>query len=89
MLSEATPNPSRADVAFALSLPRGGAVSLLVYDLQGRRVRTLVDAVLPAGEQRVLWDGRDSAGHTASAGVYFARLMTPMGVRTRRIVRIH
>jgi hypothetical protein len=88
-LSEAVPNPSRGDVVFALSLPHAGPVSLLVYDLQGRRVRTLVDAVFPAGEQRVTWDGRDGGGHAAAPGVYFARVLTPMGARTRRIVRIH
>ena len=87
-LSEPAPNPSRADAVFALSLPHAGPVSLLLYDLQGRRVRTLMDAVLPPGEQRVIWDGRDGDGHPASPGVYFARLWTPMGAGTRRVVRI-
>ena len=88
-LSEPAPNPSRADAVFALSLPHAGPVSLLLYDLQGRRVRTLVDAVLPPGDQRVIWDGRDGDGHVTSPGVYFARLWTPMGAKTRRVVRIH
>ena len=87
-LSEPAPNPSRADAVFALSLPHAGPVSLLLYDLQGRWVRTLMDAALPPGEQRVIWDGRDGDGHPASPGVYFARLWTPMGARTRRVVRI-
>ena len=87
-LSEPAPHPSRADLVFALSLPHAGPVSLLLYDLQGRRVRTLVDAILPPGEQRVIWDGRDAEGHAASPGIYFARLWTPMGARTRRVVRI-
>ena len=88
-LSEPTPNPSRTSATFALSLPKAGQVSLLIYDLQGRRVRTLVDAALPAGEQRVIWDGRDAGGRDASPGVYFARLWTPAGARIRRVVRIH
>jgi hypothetical protein len=37
----------------------------------------------------VTWDGRDGGGHAAAPGVYFARVLTPMGARTRRIVRIH
>jgi glucose/arabinose dehydrogenase len=88
-LSEPTPNPSREGAVFALSLPQAGQVSLLVYDLQGRHLRTLVDAVLPAGEQRVSWDGRDSDGRAAAPGVYFARLWTPQGARVRRVVRVH
>ena len=71
-----------------LHLPREGPVALNVYDLLGRRVRTLVDRVLPAGEQRVLWDGRDASGQAVAPGVYFARLWTPQGARLTRVVRL-
>jgi glucose/arabinose dehydrogenase len=87
-LSEGIPNPFRDRVAFDVQLPGAGQVSLQVYDLLGRRVRTLVDGVLQAGEYHVLWDGRDAGGHSAATGVYFARLWTAGGVRVRRVVLV-
>jgi hypothetical protein len=87
-LSEGIPNPFRDRVAFDVQLPGAGQVSLQVYDLLGRRVRTLLDGRLQAGEYHLVWDGRDSGGHTAATGVYFARLWTAGGVRVRRLVLV-
>lgn len=72
---EAYPNPfnPRANVRFAN--PRDGGVSLAVYDLQGRRVRSLVQAVLPRGDHLVEWDGLTDRGQPAGSGVYLVRLV--------------
>jgi len=51
-------------------------VSLAVYDLAGRRVKTLVDGPVRAGRRSVVWNGRDEAGNPVASGVYFARLAT-------------
>ena len=59
-----------------------------VFDAQGRRLRNLVDGELPGGATMVLWDGRDAAGMAVGAGVYFARLTTPLGARTVRVVQL-
>jgi flagellar hook assembly protein FlgD len=61
-------------------------VALHVFDLQGRRLRTLLDGPVSAGEHRVRWDGRDGAGHPLPAGVYVARLDDGWQWRTRRLV---
>jgi flagellar hook assembly protein FlgD len=45
----------------------------VIYDLQGRRVRTVVDALRPAGPDRVFWDGVDDAGRRAASGTYLVR----------------
>jgi hypothetical protein len=87
-LSEAMPNPFHERAVFVLDMPRAGPASLQVYDLLGRRVRTLVDRALPAGAHRVTWDGRDGGGNVTAPGVYFARLWTPQGARLRRVVRL-
>ena len=50
------------------------SVELTVYDLLGRRVRTLFTGVLPAGEHRYTWDGRGDNGITAGSGSYFVEL---------------
>jgi len=84
----ASPQPSRGAVALAFALPAGGAATLAVHDLSGRRVRTLLRATLAAGDHLERWDGRDEAGRAVPAGLYFARLVTPAGTVTRTIVRI-
>jgi len=52
----------------------GTRVSLRVYDVQGRMVRTLVDRNEPAGPHTVVWDGTDDSGRRVSSGTYFARI---------------
>ncbi|MBZ0269876.1 hypothetical protein K8I85_17125, partial [bacterium] len=69
-----SPNPFRGGTRVAYSLERAGAVSAVVYDLAGRRVRTLVDRVETAGSHTAEWDGRDSLGRLAVACAYFVRL---------------
>ncbi len=65
------PNPFGPVTTIRFDLPRPSAVHLSVYDIAGRRVRTLVDQTLPAGTRNVIWDGRDERGNPASSGVYF------------------
>jgi hypothetical protein len=61
-----------AQIAFGLSA--AGPVTLRVFDVGGRLVRTLVQGARPAGEHRVAWDGRDAAGAVPPSGIYFLRL---------------
>jgi len=65
---------SASDLSFTLDRP--AHVSLKIYDLQGREVRTLVDQPAAAGTFRARWDGRSADGSTAGKGVYFARYET-------------
>ncbi len=58
-------------------LPRAGAVSLIVYDLLGREVRTLVTGMQQPGYESFVWDGRNTAARQVPSGIYIARLMTP------------
>jgi flagellar hook assembly protein FlgD len=51
-------------------------VTLRVYDVSGRLVRTLIHGTVPAGRNTVAWDGRDGEGQRLSSGVYFYRLET-------------
>jgi len=69
VLAQNQPNPFNPATNIAFSLDRAGAVSLIVYDLAGRRVADLVHGELAAGEHSVLWQPRD-----LSSGTYFYRL---------------
>ena len=76
---------SSATISFGLS--ESGAVRLLIYDVEGRLVRTLVDGLLVgSGSQRFPWDGCDDRGRTLSSGVYFCRLDAGSIAETRRLV---
>ncbi len=86
-LSAPSPNPSRGPVRFTLALPTDARTQLSVFDTQGRRVRSLHDGALAAGRHSFEWDGRDAAGRTARAGVYFVRADVPGGVQFQRVVR--
>jgi glucose/arabinose dehydrogenase len=84
----AGPNPSTGPVTLRFSMPAGGAVRLDVFDVTGRRVARVVDQTLPAGTHVMRWDGRDDAGEPVPAGVYLARLVTPVTTASARVVRI-
>ena len=77
-------NPFRDGTLLVLNTVSNGPVELAVFDLGGRRVRTLLSDVLPAGERRIAWDGRDSAGGTVGGGVYFVRLAADGDTRVTR-----
>jgi len=67
---------SGGPVRLAFSVPAAARVSLKLYDVQGRAVRTLVDQDAAAGTFYAQWDGRSDDGARAGSGVYFARLVS-------------
>lgn len=77
-LKPSYPNPflDRATITYTIPEERssGVAVALAIYDLLGRRVRTLVDTRQFPGTFSVDWDGRDGAGDPVAAGAYLCRL---------------
>jgi FlgD Ig-like domain len=81
------PNPFNPTTTIRYALPKPARVSLSVYDVAGRLVRTLVPGTLhPAGVFDVKWDGTDEAGRTVASGVYFYRLRAGAETLTRKAV---
>ncbi len=76
------PNPARTHARVRFSVPRPGRVRLEIVDLVGRRVWSQED-VLPAGVYTRRWE---RAGSPLDPGLYFVRLVTPVGVRAARLV---
>ena len=68
------PNPFNPTTTVRYSLAQNGVVDVLVYDLLGKKVRTLVDAQHRAGEYRLVWDAADDSGQRVAAGVYFIQM---------------
>lgn len=67
------PQPSRASQRLAFIAPRPGPLRVDIYDVSGRRLRTILDSSIAPGEVVVDWDGRDAGGRLVPAGVYFWR----------------
>ena len=69
---------------------RPGRVSLELFDVNGRRIRTLLQGDrVAAGSHRARWDGCDASGRSVSPGIYFAKLVAPDGERSRKITVLH
>ncbi len=64
------PNPFNPTTTIRYDLPEASYVSVVIYDIMGRKVRTLLDRREETGFKSVVWDGKDNGGNTASAGIY-------------------
>jgi hypothetical protein len=67
-------NPALRITRISFSLKKAGAIELQIFDLSGRQVRSLVNAILPAGDYQTVWDGRGDHGSVLSSGFYFYTL---------------
>ena len=83
----AYPNPFRAFAAAEFQLDHAAPIRLSIYDMQGRRMSTLVETFLPSGTHRTQWDGRDETGRLLPAGTYFLELSSPGSVQRRKVTR--
>jgi hypothetical protein len=85
-LEQNHPNPFNPSTQIVYQLAGNERVTLVVYDVSGKLVRTLVDQLQPTGAYSVTWDGRDNSGRLSSTGVYFYKLTTGKFTQTRRMV---
>jgi len=90
-LAQNQPNPFNPATTIGFALPRTGGksvgpVTLAIYDVSGRLVRSLVDGPFAAGKHAIEWDGRDARGLSAPSGIYLYRLTANSLTLTRRMV---
>jgi hypothetical protein len=85
-LSPGYPNPFTSQTVISFTLSSAGPVKLSVYDAAGRLVETLASGDRLAGPHRVVWNGRDSRGNSASSGTYFVRLRAGGETHVRSVV---
>jgi hypothetical protein len=82
------PNPFNPSTTISFTLPGRTRVTLAVYDVQGRLVRTLVDDMVGEGYQERSWDGKDAIGRPVGSGVYFYRLTAGDKTLAKKMVLI-
>ncbi|MBC8368094.1 T9SS type A sorting domain-containing protein, partial [bacterium] len=85
-LSEVFPNPFNPQCTIRFSLAQSEKVSLSIHDLRGRRVVSLLDGQLPAGEFEQIWDGLDHHGQSSSSGIYFLRLQAGEDLLSKKLI---
>jgi hypothetical protein len=89
-LSQNYPNPFNPSTTIAVDLPGAASatqpVNLTVYDIRGRRVRTLIDSDLEPGSHKIHWNGRNDRGESVSSGIYLYTLKTREGTFTRKMM---
>ncbi len=85
-LQQNFPNPFNPTTRIEFALPRASFVTLDVYNIIGRQIRTLVNQRLTAGYKAVTWNGRDNSGNQVSSGMYLYRLRTDFGIETRKML---
>jgi DNA-binding beta-propeller fold protein YncE len=85
-LEQNTPNPFNPTTTIRFSIARDSPVRLVVYDVGGRRVRTLIDGNRRADIYKEVWDGTNDAGQQVATGVYFYRLTAGKFVQTKKML---
>ena len=80
------PNPFNPSTRIDYSIGERGLVTLEVFDILGRQVRTLVNEVQAAGSYQIVWDGRTADSKPVTSGVYLYRLRSGSFAKTERMV---
>jgi hypothetical protein len=88
-LGVGVPNPASSRSLISYAMPAQGTVDLAVYDVSGRRVRSIVGGPMGAGVHEAVWDLRDDTGGLVRAGVYYYRLAVAGQTFTRRLVALN
>lgn len=84
----ASPNPFNPQTTFKFTLDRAQWVRLEIFDVRGRKVRTLQDGRMPGGAAEITWKGKDDNGQNLASGVFFGRLRTPAADQVAKITLI-
>ncbi len=87
-LEENRPNPFNPVTRIAYELPRRSPVTLEVFDVTGRLVKTLVSKVQATGRHEVMWNGTNDAGRSVSSGLYFYKLESNTFSKTRKMMLV-
>jgi photosystem II stability/assembly factor-like uncharacterized protein len=86
VLSEPYPNPFNPVVHLKYRLPISNKVKVEVYDLLGKRVKSILNGTQNAGWQEISWDAINDAGTAVSSGIYLIRIKTDSGTKMKKVI---
>ena len=80
------PNPFNAQTVIKYDLPKASPVSIRIYDLMGRTIKTIDQNIMKPGKHQFTWYGRDATLKPVSSGVYFIRLQAGEEARIQKML---
>ncbi len=87
-LSQNYPNPFNPSTTIEFGLPVRSEIELEIFNILGQKIRTLVEGILPAGNHKVMWDGKFSDGREVASGIYFYRMRSIEASLVRKMVLV-
>ncbi len=85
-LNQNFPNPFNPFTSINYEITEESNVNIIIYDLTGKEVKTLINEYQPKGQHYVIWNGKNNAGQAVSGGVYFYKLQASDLTQTRKMV---
>ena len=80
------PNPFNPVTTLRYDLPENGLVNIIIYDMLGRQVKTLINHTQDAGYRSVIWDATNDYGKPVSAGIYLYQIQAGEYISTKKMV---
>jgi N-acetylneuraminic acid mutarotase len=87
-LSQNYPNPFNNSTNISFGISKHGTVELIIYDIAGQLIRTLVKNELRSGNHLYQWDGKDDDGRLVASGMYFYQIVFDNSVQTRKMLLV-
>ncbi len=87
-LDKAAPSPFEKATVIRYQVPKDSEVSIKVYDITGREIRTLVDGMVKRGVYNITWDGRDNDGNIVPGGIYIYKMVSGDFKAEHRIIKV-
>jgi len=84
-LNSIYPNPFNASCRIKISIPSEEPLDLTIYDISGRKIRSLVGGALEPGIHTLTWNGKDHAGRTMASGTYILNLVQGEYATSQRV----
>ena len=85
-LGQNYPNPFNPTTKFVIAVPQTSKIELVVYDILGRKVKTLINEERNAGYHTIEWDGLNETNNQVATGVYFVRMSSDKFTAVRKIM---
>ena len=86
MLSQNYPNPFNPETSISFTLPNDSQITLKIFDILGREIRTLSKGLYKVGSHSIIWDGRDDLGNFVSNGIYLYQIQAGSFQQVRKMM---
>ena len=86
LIDQNYPNPFNSKTAINYTLSRDSMIDITVYDISGRKVKTLLNKWQIKGDYKIKWDANGQKGEDLPSGMYFYQLKTENFVKNKRMI---